>query len=137
MAGAIGIDVELSEWMFITIFSVSLYLAAFKRVEEIKNLKISTRKVLKNYNLNFLNKIVDISAVCSIIFYSLFVINVNQDLIVSVPIVFYGFFRYYYISEKKNFGDSPVDIILKDIHLISTIFIWLLSVLFIFYFQTI
>ena len=137
IAGAIGIDVHLSEWMFTTIFSVSIYLAAFKRVEEIKSLKKTTRKVLKNYNLNFLYKIVDISAICSIIFYSLYVINVNSALIISIPIVFYGFFRYYYISEKKIFGESPIDIILKDIYLILTIIFWFLSVLFAFYLQSI
>ena len=73
--------------------------------------------------------LVSISAILSIIFYSLYVISINDKLFLTIPLVIYGVIRYNYLSDGKNFSDSPVDEILKDRQNILIILVWLLIVI--------
>ena len=124
-AGGSIINVQLSEWLLICIFSLSLFLISFKRLAEIKISSFKSRPVLKGYNNQILIKIGDISIVCSIIFYTLYVVLVSPNLIITVPLVFMGFFRYLYLYYTlKNFEESPVKLILSDKLIIAILILW-------------
>ena len=136
LAGSVIINVTLSNWLLICVFSTSLFLISFKRVAEIKLLNVSQRSsfkhrlVLKKYNNEFLLKIIDISAICSILFYSLYTVFVNPNLIYTVPLIFMGFFRYYYLYyTAKVFEESPVKIIFSDKPIFALLILWLIIVL--------
>ena len=130
LAGSIIINVALSAWLLICVFSTSLFLISFKRLAEIKISGFKSRPILKKYNNEILLKIIDISAICSIIFYSLYTVFVNPNLIYTVPLIFLGFFRYYYLYyTTKTFEESPVKIIFSDKPILVLLILWLIIVL--------
>ena len=130
LAGSIIINVALSAWLLICVFSTSLFLISFKRLAEIKISGFKSRPILKKYNNEILLKIIDVSAICSIIFYSLYTVFVNPNLIYTVPLIFLGFFRYYYLYyTTKTFEESPVKIIFSDKPILVLLILWLIIVL--------
>ena len=128
-AGCVIIDVPLSNWMAITIFAGAIFISALKRRQEIIMYGTSARPVLKKYSINYLNKIADYSAILSIVFYCLYVISVNEKLVITIPLVLFGILRYNYLSESKNFSDSPIDEIIKDKQNLISVIIWLILIL--------
>jgi len=128
-AGSVIIDVPLSNWMAITIFAGAIFISALKRRQEIIIHGTSSRPVLKKYSINYLNKIADYSAILSIVFYCLYVISVNEKLVITIPLVLFGILRYSYLSESKNFSDSPIDEIIKDKQNLISVIIWLILIL--------
>ena len=128
-AGSVIIDVPLSNWMAITIFAGAIFISALKRRQEIIIHGTSSRPVLKKYSINYLNKIADYSAILSIVFYCLYVISVNEKLVMTIPLVLFGILRYSYLSESKNFSDSPIDEIIKDKQNLILVIIWLILIL--------
>ena len=128
-AGSVIIDVPLSNWMAITIFAGAIFISALKRRQEIIIHGTSSRPVLKKYSINYLNKIADYSAILSIVFYCLYVISVNEKLVITIPLVLFGILRYNYLSESKNFSDSPIDEIIKDKQNLISVIIWLILIL--------
>ena len=128
-AGSVIIDVPLSNWMAITIFAGAIFISALKRRQEIIMYGTSSRPVLKKYSINYLNKIADYSAILSIVFYCLYVISVNEKLVITIPLVLFGILRYSYLSESKNFSDSPIDEIIKDKQNLILVIIWLILIL--------
>ena len=81
LAGSVAINVQLSGWLLICIFCASLFLISFKRIAEIKISNFKSRSVLKKYNNEILLKIIDVSSTCCIVFYALYTILVNPNLI--------------------------------------------------------
>ena len=128
-AGSVIIDVPLSNWMGITIFAGAIFISALKRRQEIIIHGTSSRPVLKKYSINYLNKIADYSAILSIVFYCLYVVSVNEKLVITIPLVLFGILRYSYLSESKNFSDSPIDEIIKDKQNLILVIIWLILIL--------
>ena len=130
LAGSIIINVVLSAWLLICVFSASLFLISFKRLAEIKISGFKSRPILKKYNKEILLKIIDVSAICSIVFYSLYTVFVNPNLIYTIPLIFLGFFRYYYLYyTTKIFEESPVKIIFSDKPILLLLILWLIIVL--------
>jgi decaprenyl-phosphate phosphoribosyltransferase len=127
--GCVALSVGLSGWMAITVFFGALFISALKRKQELLLYGSVSRKVLKNYSLKGLKKIIDISAILSVLFYGLYVISINDKLFLTIPLVVYGVLRYNHLSESKKFTDSPVDEIIKDKQNILIIIIWLLMVI--------
>jgi 4-hydroxybenzoate polyprenyltransferase len=130
LAGSVAINVQLSGWLLICIFCASLFLISFKRIAEIKISNYKSRLVLKKYNNEILLKIIDVSSTCCIIFYALYTVLVNPNLIFTLPLIFIGFFRYYYLYyTAKIFEESPVKIIFSDKPIIALLILWVVSVL--------
>jgi len=124
-AGAAVLDVPVSAWMFITTLSLALFLASIKRKQELAYTKTVSRKVLKYYTADLIDKYAVMSATAALLFYSLFVLTVNQQMVYSVPFVIYGIFRYLYVVEVDGLGESPTKILLQDPQLISTVVLWI------------
>ena len=123
--GVVAINVENSSWMIITTLCLALFLATIKRKQELITNKNKSRKSLEDYNLTILNRYTDISATGALLFYSIFVLTVQPKLVLSIPFVIYGIFRYYFITEKYKLGESPADILFSDKQLILSILSWI------------
>src|SRR5215218_1790924 len=81
-AGARAVDVPLSSWMLITTLALALYLAAVKRRQELATSGPEARRVLGLYTLPLLDGYAQTAASASIVFYSLYVIDVRPGLAV-------------------------------------------------------
>jgi 4-hydroxybenzoate polyprenyltransferase len=123
-AGARAVDVPLSSWMLITTLALALYLAAVKRRQELATSGPEARRVLANYTLPLLDGYAQTAASASIVFYSLYVIDVRPQLAITVPFVLLGIFRYSYLVQTRQVGESPTDALWTDLPLILTILGW-------------
>ncbi len=130
IAGCIGLGVPLPIWMGATIFSGALFLSAIKRKQELFLYGTKSRNVLKFYSIKGLKLFSTFAALSSILFYTSYVITVNQKLLLTVPLVIYGIFRYNYLSNSRNFTDSPIDEIINDKQNIVLIFVWMIIIIF-------
>jgi|SRR5579883_1291700 4-hydroxybenzoate polyprenyltransferase len=123
-AGAVAISVPLSSWMAITTLCLALYLASIKRRQELATVGTGSRRVLDHYSAELIDRYAEMSAVGALIFYSLFVMSSSPGLTPTIPVVIFGLFRYWYVVDKLEGGESPTDVVLSDIPLALTIVIW-------------
>jgi 4-hydroxybenzoate polyprenyltransferase len=123
-AGAMAVDVPVSSWMFITTLCLALYLAAVKRRQELLQRGIEGRKVLDKYSISLVDRYAEMSAIGALLFYSMFVMSAKPELVITVPLVLYGMFRYWFVVEVLDGGESPTDALLADWQLLLTLLLW-------------
>lgn len=138
IAGAVAIDVSVSSWMIITTIFISLFLGISKRRAELSgpnqdNLE-KQRKVLSDYDVVFVDQLNTIAATGTIISYALYTVSEkavtafhSDKLIYTTPFVLYGIFRYLYLLHQKNLGESPTQIVTKDVPIIINSLLWLIT----------
>ncbi len=122
--GAVAIDVPLSSWMFITTFCLALYLAAIKRRQELLLSGSEGRRVLAKYSVELVDRYAEMAAMGALLFYSLFVMTARPELIMTIPIVLFGLFRYWLLVDQSDEGESPTDVLLTDLQLLGAVVIW-------------
>jgi decaprenyl-phosphate phosphoribosyltransferase len=123
-AGAMALSVPVSAWMFVTTLCLALYLAAVKRRQELSQNGADGRKVLEKYSVALVDRYAEMSATGALVFYSMFVMSTKPQLVITVPLVLFGLFRYWYVVEKLDRGESPTDALLADWQLLLTVGIW-------------
>lgn len=124
-AGAVALAVPVSHWMFITTLSISLYLASIKRRQELVQSGSQGRGVLEHYSVPLIDRFAGMSAITAIVFYSLYVMEVQPQLIITIPFVMFGLFRYWFIVETLKGGESPTDVIVQDWQTLLTVALWI------------
>lgn len=125
-AGAQALMVPVSSWMFVTTLCLALYLAAVKRRQELSQRGSDGREVLQRYSVALVDRYAEMSATGALVFYSLFVMSARPELVITVPVVLFGLFRYWYVVERLDGGESPTDALLSDIPLLLTVAAWVL-----------
>lgn len=116
--GATLISVQVSNWLYLTILSISFYMGMGKRRNEM--IKVSdneeTREVLKYYNKNFLNENMYMFLALAIVFYSLWCVDMSnkfQYIMYTIPLIMFLAMQYSLVIEKGTHGD-PVEVILEN-----------------------
>jgi 4-hydroxybenzoate polyprenyltransferase len=125
--GAYALGVPVSSWMFVTTLALALYLASLKRRQELSQGAREGRRVLEHYSMALMDRFAEISATGALVFYSIFVMSTRPELVLTVPLVLFGLFRYWYVVEKLAGGDSPTDALLADWQLLGTVVLWVLA----------
>jgi decaprenyl-phosphate phosphoribosyltransferase len=123
-AGAMALSVPVSGWMFVTTLCLALYLAAVKRRQELAQTGIEGRKVLERYSVALVDRYAEMSATGALVFYSMFVMSAKPQLVVTVPLVLFGLFRYWYVVDQLDQGESPTDALFSDRQLFATVILW-------------
>jgi decaprenyl-phosphate phosphoribosyltransferase len=123
-AGAVALDVPVSGWMFVTTLCLALYLAAVKRGQELSQSGTEGRQVLEKYSKPLVDRYAEMSATCALVFYSMFVMSSRPQLVITVPVVLFGLFRYWYVVDVLDGGESPTDALLNDWPLLLTVVGW-------------
>ncbi len=126
-AGAVALDVPLSSWMSITTLCLALYLAAIKRRQELSQIGTEGREVLKKYSVSLIDRYAQMSAIGALLFYSMFVMSERQELVLTIPLVLFGLFRYWYVVDAHDAGESPTDALVADWQLLLTVALWILA----------
>jgi len=124
-AGAVALTMPVSDWMFVTTLCLALYLAAVKRRQELSQNGSDGRKVLTKYSVGLVDRYAEMSATGALVFYSLFVMSSRPQLVITIPLVLFGLFRYWYIVEENEGGESPTDALLSDWQLLVCLVSWL------------
>ena len=132
--GSVATDIVISNWLYLIIFSISLYIASNKRINEIKNVeKRESREVLKKYSENFLTQISNESILLTKIFYIFWVINSsNSKLFITIPFVILITMYYAYILDKTNIED-PVEVIFNNKFFLISVIVYILYMFYALY----
>lgn len=138
--GCVIIDVQMSNWLYLTIIAFAYYMGLGKRRGELNNQGEETREVLSSYGSAFLNNSMSIFMALTLVFYSLWVVDEstiqrvgNEYLVWSVPIVIIICLKYGLNIEKANEQGDPVEVLLKDKVLIGLCVVFALYVFGVFY----
>jgi 4-hydroxybenzoate polyprenyltransferase len=141
-AGVTLITVErFSPWLYVITLLFSLYIGLGKRRAEISLLSqgaVAHRKVLEGYTLSLLDQYITIVSGMTIIAYSLYTFSApnlpeNHTMMLTIPFVIYGIFRYLQLIQTGHAAGSPDEVALKDRPLQFTVVLWALVVIAVFY----
>jgi 4-hydroxybenzoate polyprenyltransferase len=142
LAGVTLIEVaRFSPWLYVVTTLGALYIGFGKRRAELALLADranSHRKVLDGYTLPLLDQLITIVSGTTIIAYSLYTFSApnmpdNHTMMLTIPFVMYGIFRYLYLIQVKHRGGAPEEVLFSDHPLQITIILWGIAVLAIFY----
>jgi 4-hydroxybenzoate polyprenyltransferase len=140
--GVALVEVErFSPWLYVVTTLGALYIGLGKRRAELFLLAEGAnahRKVLDGYTLPFLDQLITVVSGTTIVAYSLYTFSApnlpeNHSMMLTIPFVVYGIFRYLYLSQVEEKGGEPEDIMLTDRPLQITMSLWVAAVLVIFY----
>lgn len=146
-AGAFVLPVPISAWLILTTVSLSLFLAVGKRRGEVTLLshKIAAkhRAVVSHYPTLLLDGLTFTMAAMTLSSYALFTFNQPELttrkrlvellpqtlsnpkwLMITIPLVIYGIFRYLYVIYEKREGASPERVLVSDRPLLLTVTGW-------------
>lgn len=129
VAGAEAIGVPSSPWFLITTLFLALFLGFAKRRAELTLLEtgaVNHRKILQEYSPALLDQLMAVTASGAILAYAMysFVAAKTPYLMVTVPIVMYGIFRYYYLVHLREQGGHPDATLLRDRGMWATVLLY-------------
>lgn len=134
IAGAAVIGVPISPWLYICTGLGALLMALAKRRSELVTAgenAIEQRGILEHYTKEFLDQLIVIVGTSSVLAYSLYTFSAenlpkNGAMMLTIPFVVYGLFRFIYLIHTKNLGENADDV-LTDAPLVIAIVLWLTS----------
>jgi 4-hydroxybenzoate polyprenyltransferase len=141
-AGVTIIQVErFSPWLYVVTTLFALYIGFGKRRAELTLLESEAknhRRVLNGYNLPLLDQLITIVSGTTILVYSLYTFSApnlpsNHTMMLTIPFVLYGIFRYLFLIQIKQEGGAPEDLLMTDRPLQATVLLWGISILLIIY----
>ena len=124
-AGATALAVTVSHWMFVTTLCLALYLASIKRRQELANVGSQGRAVLGKYSIAIADRYAMLSSAGALFFYSMFVMQARPELMITIPVVLFGLFRYWYLVDQMAEGESPTDVLYTDVQILLTVTAWI------------
>ncbi len=132
-AGTVVIRAErFSPWLYICMTLLAIFLAVGKRRHELLLLEGNAnehRAILDEYNIHLLDDIIVIVIAAVLVAYSFYTFSApnlppNHSMMLTIPFVLYGLFRYLYLIHVRNEGGAPEDIIVSDLPLIIDFGLW-------------
>lgn len=132
-AGAAAGEIELSHWLIIMTFILSLFLAFAKRRDDLRNFMETgqiSRKNITGYTIDYLNVILSFLSSIIAVTYILYTLSPevtarsSEHLYVTVPFVLAGIMRYLQIILVEKSNCNPTDILLQDRTLQLTVAGW-------------
>jgi len=143
VAGAMAIEVLISEWLLICTILLALFLTLSKRRHELTTLSDSAvghRPTLQEYSPYLLDQMIAVVTASCVTAYAFYTTaQETRDkfqtdrLAWTLPFVLYGIFRYLYLVHRKEQGGSPTDVLLTDRPLLIDVFLWAVTVVLIIY----
>ncbi|MGD9737733.1 MAG: decaprenyl-phosphate phosphoribosyltransferase [Solirubrobacterales bacterium] len=119
-AGASAVDAHASEWLILCTGFLAAFLGFTKRRQEaVSELHegTSTRPVLEHYSLPFLDQMVSLVTTGTVISYAIYTVNsplIGSQMMLTIPAVIYGIFRYLYLIYDRSDDRSMAQIVAGD-----------------------
>ena len=143
VAGAIAVDVPISQWLLVCTTLLALFLALSKRRHELTLLvdgATEHRRSLQEYSPYLLDQMVGVVTASTLVAYTIYATSSEtaerlgtDRLGLTIPFVLYGIFRYLYLVHQKRGGGSPAALLLADRPLLACVALWGASVVLILY----
>ncbi|MBV9217278.1 MAG: decaprenyl-phosphate phosphoribosyltransferase [Acidobacteria bacterium] len=136
-SGALLIGVEPSEWLVLCTSMVALLIGFGKRRHELALLQDGAhhhRRSLGDYSIEFLDAIMTVCAGAAVLTYALYtradetVARVgSHGMLLTIPFVLYGVFRYLFLIHKRRIGGDPVQMMFRDRPTLINLALWVLT----------
>jgi 4-hydroxybenzoate polyprenyltransferase len=132
-AGAVAIDVTISPWLLTCTAFLTLFIGFNKRRSELGVMAgkgNATRKNLMHYTPELLVEFQAITTSGTVISYALYTVlgSPSQWLLLTLPYVLYGIFRYIFLVTTLDEGEEPADTLLRDMPLLATVALYCVTV---------
>src|SRR5436309_8036778 len=129
-AGAEAVDVRISPWLLLCTALLALFLALAKRRGELVLVgarETPGRPVLEGYSLELVDQLVTVVAASTVIAYSLYTFTARDSkaLMVTIPFVIFGVFRYLLLVHRDDLGEEPEQVLLTDVPIIVAVCGWI------------
>jgi 4-hydroxybenzoate polyprenyltransferase len=125
-AGAIAVDVRISEWLLLCTFLLALFVALGKRRAELGLDGVHARPALDGYSVALVDQLLGIVAAATIAAYTGYALAAHDTrwLVATVPHVVYGLFRYLLLLHRRGLGEEPETLLVEDLPLLVTVAVW-------------
>lgn len=131
-AGAVAIDVPISPWLYIATLLGALLIALGKRRTELQTLGVEAgghRKNLESYSIEFIDQLIQVVSGAALMTYALYTFSAenlprSHSMMLTIPIVLYGLFRYLFLIREGDVGAAPEDLLFKDRPLLIAVALW-------------
>jgi 4-hydroxybenzoate polyprenyltransferase len=128
-AGAAAVEVRISPWLLLCTALLALFLALAKRRGELVLVGAEAtpgRPVLEGYSLALVDQLVTIVAASTVISYCLYTFTARESkaMMITIPFVVFGVFRYLLLMHRRDLGEEPEEILLRDVPLLLCIVAW-------------
>ncbi len=142
-AGVPLVDAErFSPWLYICTTLLALFLGLGKRRGELVLLKgeaVNHRAILASYTVPLLDHLISSITASTILAYALYTFSAtnlpeNHLMMLTIPFVIYGLFRYLYLIHVEGSTLAPDEVLLTDRAMQVDIVLWGLSAVSILYF---
>ncbi len=133
LAGALVVQVSrFSPWLYVCTTLLALFIALNRRRHELVLLAEKAndhRSVLDDYTLEFIDSATSLVTATALVAYSLYTFSApnvpqNHAMMLTIPFVLYGVFRYLYLIHVRHLGGAPEDIVLGDRPLLLALALW-------------
>jgi 4-hydroxybenzoate polyprenyltransferase len=141
-AGVAVVRVErFSPWLYLCMILLALFIAISKRRHELVLLNDHAnehRSILSEYSLPLLDDMIRLVTACTAMAYSLYTFSApnlpaDHTMMLTIPFVLYGLFRYMYLIHIKGEGGAPEDVLFADKPLLLDIMLWGLTIILVMY----
>jgi 4-hydroxybenzoate polyprenyltransferase len=143
VAGAVAVDVMISNWLLVCTTLLALFVSLAKRRHEIVLLAdgaASHRPILGEYSPYLLDQMIAVVTASTLIAYIVYTVSPETEqkfgtewLGLTIPFPLYGIFRYLYLVHRRAGGGSPADLLLTDRPLLVCVALWALAVAILIY----
>ena len=128
-AGAAAVHVRISPWLLLCTALLALFLALAKRRGELVLVgaeRSPGRPVLEGYSLALVDQLVTIVAASTVISYCLYTFTARDSkaMMITIPFVLFGVFRYLLLMHRRDLGEEPEEILLRDAPILLCIAGW-------------
>lgn len=134
---------ELSPWLLVCTLFLALFLALGKRRHELDLLEgdaADHRGSLGQYSRRFLDQLITIATAATLIAYAIYTISPgtlskfhSPALVLTIPFVVYGVFRYLFLIQERNGGGNPSRALYRDGPILLTVLGWVVIVVVVLY----
>jgi 4-hydroxybenzoate polyprenyltransferase len=132
-AGAVAIDVPISPWLYIATLLGALLIALGKRRTELETLGVEAavghRRNLESYSIEFIDQLILIISSAALMTYALYTFSAenlpkNHSMMITIPVVMYGLFRYLFLVREGDVGATPEELLFRDRPLMASVAVW-------------
>jgi 4-hydroxybenzoate polyprenyltransferase len=128
-AGAAAVEVRISPWLLLCTALLALFLALAKRRGELVLVGAEAtpgRPVLEGYSLALVDQLVTVVAASTVISYCLYTFTArgSKAMMVTIPFVVFGVFRYLLLMHRRDLGEEPEEVLLRDVPILLCIAGW-------------
>ena len=133
VAGAVAVGAVPSPWLYAVTAAGALFIVIGRRYAEARlagDEPEAQRATLSHYTPPLGGQLLILSATAALVSYTLYTVEAdnlpaNNTMLLTVPLVIFGLFRYLYLLNNSRDAESPELLMLRDAPLLMAIAAWM------------